>query len=249
MMKQPMKLFLALIAMVLPLRGWAQQTEAQNREADSLKLVQMDQKYAALWTEEQHAQARSADTLAMLTKVEKDIFYYLNLARMNPKAFGESYAKEFDGDEGWEKAYAFDERKDSLLRQLALMEPLPVMKPKKYLIESAECLAIHSGEQGTFGHDRERVGCPPNTGLGECCDYGGCYTGLGIVMHLLIDGGKGNELLAHRRICLEETYTWLGVAVRPHKMFKNVAVLDFSSIPVRFDPSYPFYPEPGQEDE
>lgn len=64
--------------------------------------------------------------------------------------------------------------------------------------------------------------------VAECCDYGGCYGGLEIIMSLLIDAGENNAALGHRRICLDSSYHYLGVAIRNHKEYGKNAVLDFS---------------------
>ena len=147
--------------------------------------------------------------------------------RINPPLFGRTYAKEFNGVIGWDKGYAFDERKKTLLQELEQLDSLPLIRPNEILFESAECFATEGGKQGLVGHDRSTTGCEQLWDA-ECCHYAGCYTGYEIVMYLLIDVGKNNSELGHRRICLSDRYNYLGVAVRYHKRYEKNAVLDFS---------------------
>ena len=58
---------------------------------------------------------------------------------------------------------------------------------------------------------------------GECCDYGH-NNALDIIMSLLID--EGISSLGHRNICLS-SYSKIGVAIQPHKLYGYNAVMDF----------------------
>lgn len=200
-----------------------QSEEAANKKQQK----ENDKKFESQWSLQERERANSAKDVAYLSEEEKEVYYYLNLARINPSLFGRTYAKAFDGTIGYTKGYAFDERKESLLQELAQMDSLPVLKPSELLFESADCFATEGGKQGIVGHDRSSTGCA-KLNVAECCHYGGCYTGLGIVMSLLVDAGEKNESLGHRRICLSNSYNFLGVAIRKHKKYEKTAVLDFS---------------------
>ena len=200
-----------------------------NEEIDRAALKDLDAKFASQWTAAERQQANSAASASYLSASEKELFYYLNLMRLNPASFAETYAKAYTGDRGWTNGYAFDERKASLLAELAALAPLPVLQPSEELYDAADCYATSAGPLGLTGHDRTATGCAENPGLAECCDFGSCYSGYAIVMHLLIDAGETNAGLGHRRILLNDLYTRMGVAIRPHATYQRMAVLDFSN--------------------
>jgi hypothetical protein len=161
-----------------------------------------------------------------LSVEEKEVFYYLNLARINPPLFAETYAAGYDGDRGYAKGYAWDERKQSLIRELKAMAPLSPVVPDRAMQELASCFAREGGRRGIVGHRRSGTGC--NEGYNaECCHYGGVQNGLSVVMNLLIDAGENNDRLVHRRICLRAVSYGMGVAIRPHRMYRLNSVLDF----------------------
>ena len=112
--------------------------------------------------------ANTAANESYLSHIEKEIFYYLNLARMNPKVFARVHLKDYEGAPGYNKGYAFDERKISLLRQLESMQPLPSIKPNQKLFDMAECFAVEQGKKGIIGHDRSGTGCSIGYHA-ECC--------------------------------------------------------------------------------
>jgi hypothetical protein len=186
---------------------------------------ELDAGYASQWDRPEYRAAKSADSENYLTREEKDVFYYLNLSRINPPLFARTYAAGYDGDKGWLKGYAWDERKASLIAELSEMEPLAIIEPDRELYEMALCFAYEGGRLGLGGHDRSQTGCSGGYNA-ECCHYGGAQNGLSIVMSLLIDAGENNSALGHRRICLGN-YAKMGVAIQPHKDYKFNAVLDF----------------------
>lgn len=189
----------------------------------------LDAEFAGRWSAEELSKANTAASATYLSKVEKEVFFYLNLARMNPSLFAETYARSYSGILGWNNGYAFDERKQSLIAELQKMSPLPVLSPNEVLFGSADCYATNGGNMGVTGHDRTDTGCSENPGLAECAAFGGYVTGLSVVMELLIDSGENNAALGHRRILLNGNYEWLGVAVRAHKDFYFMVVMDLDS--------------------
>lgn len=165
------------------------------------------------WNEEKYKEANTAENEDYLTQLEKDVFYYLNLVRMNPPLFADTYLLKHAGQPN-------DEYEISLYDELKSMEPLPCLKPNKLCWESAKCHAISAGEKGYVGHDRD--GCNSYF-WGECCQYGPSEPLL-ILLQLLIDAGVPS--LGHRRICLG-SYSELGVSIQPHQVYGSNAVLDF----------------------
>ena len=58
----------------------------------------VDEKHRAsdisAWSDPKYQVANSAKNEAYLTAVEKEVYYYLNLVRMNPKLFADTYLKD-----------------------------------------------------------------------------------------------------------------------------------------------------------
>lgn len=159
---------------------------------------------------------------AYLGEEEKMVFYYLNLARTQPRYFADSVLKPYKGvprhDNSWLKNSPYVE---SLYRHLVNMKPLAPLQPDRTLFTSAACFAEVAGRKGIIGHERKGTDC--TLSYAECCSYG-YESALDIVLQLLID--KGIENLAHRKICLGP-YTRMGIAIRPHKDYRQNAVLNF----------------------
>ena len=186
----------------------------------------LDAKYRSSWASYRET-ATTAVNETYMSAVEKEVFYYLNLARINPPLFAETYASGYDGDNGWLKGYAWDERKLSLIEELKAMAPLVPIVPDTAMHELASCFAHESGRRGITGHDRTGTGCSDGYDA-ECCGYGGEQNGLSVIMSLLIDAGENNAALGHRRICLRDVSYGMGVAIRPHTQYEFNAVLDFA---------------------
>lgn len=174
------------------------------------------------FTQKEKDAANVAANTPGLSKLEKEIYYYLNLARTAPKTFAKKYVKDYKGD-----GYMFAERQESLYQQLLKMKPVGRVKPDQKLIETAVCFATQAGKAGIVGHGREGTSCNEEF-EGECCAYGK-MSALANVVELLVDPGEGNEDLGHRKIMLSEKYHFMGCAERDHKQFEKNLVLDFGS--------------------
>lgn len=101
----------------------------------------------------------------------------------------------------------------------------------------AKCFAEESGTSGNVGHVRDKCRTM-DKGYGECCSYG-YGKGKNIILQLLIDEGISN--LGHRKICLSDWFTSVGVSIADHKIWEKCAVLDFKleSISKQFLKSFP----------
>lgn len=166
----------------------------------------------SVWDNPKYMPANSAKDATYLTEEEKKVYLILNRMRMNPRLFSCTYLshlKEIDGP------YS-----KSLLQDLDKMKPQPILKPDSLLWESARCHAEESGKSGYVGHNRTK--CRENF-RGECCSYGPAAAAE-IVECLLVD--QNVESLGHRKICMGG-YSSLGVSIKPHKTWRNNAVLDF----------------------
>ena len=187
---------------------------------------QLDKRYAAEWNKSVYQQAKTAKGTDYLTDVEKEVYYYLNLVRLNPALFARTYATGFEGDKGWSHGYAWDERKKSLIQTLSGMTAIGLIYPDEALFQTAHCFAYEGGKLGLVGHDRSQTSCAVDYHA-ECCTYGGAKNGLSIIMSFLIDAGENNAELGHRRILLDSRYDKLGAAIQPHSSYGIISVLDF----------------------
>jgi len=176
------------------------------------------------WKNAKYNVAYTAQNTDYLTENEKLVYYYLNLARLNPALFAETFLVKYTKWNSYENLSLSDYYTGSLYKTMKSMKPVGILSPQKELFESAKCHAISSGKVGYVGHSRlSNSGCTSNFS-GECCSYGQ-FDALEIVMQLLIDSDV--ESLGHRKICLSSGYKTLGVSVQPHKTYRFNSVLDF----------------------
>ena len=188
---------------------------------------QCDARFESKFTPDVRQKANSAADIEELSDVEKQVFYYLNLARLAPQTFAKTYAQAYTGLSGYENDETFDARKASLIQEMEVMQPMPLLEFDEDLTETADCYATVAGQRGLRGHGRKDTGCTRIAG-GECLQYSACRTGLDVVMELLVDAGEHNANLGHRHNCLRPDFHFMGVAIRPHKVSKENAVLDFA---------------------
>ena len=168
----------------------------------------------------EQARLSTADKEDYLTDNEKQVYYYLNLARTQPAYFADSVLKVFSPDGDYLQT---SPNAAGLYQQLKAMKPVGPLQPDKELYLSAQCFAQATGKSGQTGHDRRGTDCPPVRGA-ECNAYGR-QKALDVVVQLLVD--KDVPTLAHRTICLGAGYSRLGVSIQPHKEYRYTAVLDF----------------------
>jgi uncharacterized protein YkwD len=180
-----------------------------------------------LWKAEELARANTAKDVTYLTENEKQVIYYTNLARINPKLFSETYAQRYIDSTGEADTYT-----RSLMATLRKQSPLAALKPDALLSAAAAAHAEASGKKGITGHagDDKRSKQANEAGYkywGENCCYGD-ESALENVMQLLIDQDIAN--LGHRKNMLNENYTHLGTAVRVHKKYEWNCVQDFGGV-------------------
>ena len=176
------------------------------------------------WPIEQLKTANTAINEDYLTKEEKNIFFILNLARINPGLFYEIILQSYQVPEGFsDDCLTNNKYITSLSRELQNMNPINLLYPNRELWEYAQCHAIHSGETGFVGH--ERLACLKPDFYSECCSYG-FKNAIDIVIQLLIDYQVRD--LGHRKIMLNPKQKFLGASIQPHTKYRYNAVLDFS---------------------
>ena len=189
-----MKRFFLLALMSVLFLAYA---SAQERRVEDESVV---------FTEAEKERANTAKRFKDMSPLEKDALYLLNLARTCPQKFAERYVK------GYKRGgYMFAERKDSLYRQLKNMTPLDPLLPHPGLYAHCVCLVEQSVKRGYLSHSREGTTCEKRFS-GECVSNAGTNDALVHICNLLVDAGKGNEALGHRRLMLSEKFHYAAAA-------------------------------------
>lgn len=177
---------------------------------------------AQRWTAEEFSAANTAANVTILTTEEKELIRYINLARMYPAKFAETEVKNYIGPKEFGNYLEGSSYKESLYRQLRSLTAVPPIKFDNEMYELAKCFAYESGQIGYVGHNRKN--CTEGNYMGECCDYGH-NKGKDIALSLLIDHDVPS--LGHRKICLSQRYSVVGVKIASHKSYRFCSVLDF----------------------
>lgn len=172
------------------------------------------------WTIAELAAAHTAKNITYMDDFEKEVILYLNLARLYPKKFMEVEVKDYTGTEKYVNYVKDSKYKVSLLKELAKLLPMAALYPDSIMADNADCFAQEMGAKGTTGHNR--IKCP-KMNFAECCSYG-MTTGRDVVLQLLIDDKVST--LGHRKICLDKTYTKIGVGFAKHKVWDQCCVLE-----------------------
>jgi len=195
-------------------------TKIQSRDLAGLTIsypVTNPESYAELMQKHKNRDTNSAKNMAWLSEKEKKVYYWLNVARLNPREFCNTYIIP-----KW-KRDTNDIYLLTLIDYMYAMKPMNALKPDKTLFENAKCHAVSSGKTGYVGHQRQNSECKSGF-WAECCSYG-IEDPLGIVLQLLVD--QGVPSLGHRYICLG-WYENCGISQAPHKGFTVNTVLDFN---------------------
>lgn len=165
-----------------------------------------------------------------LGKVEKEVLYYTNLLRSNPKKFSITYLKNYLDTVS--KSY-HSKNVRSLQRDLKKTPALPLLKFNKTLHDFAIQHATTTGKKGKVGH-RSVKGKSYNNRIkplfenfeyvGENIHYGSVDP-LTIVIELLIDEGVPD--LGHRKNLLDPSFNAAGVALKFHKKYRHNCVIEY----------------------
>lgn len=163
---------------------------------------------------------RNADTarsIKWLSDKEKDVYYWLNFVRVNPREFCDTYIIPFLDDTGSEQ----DPYLLSLIDYLYAMKPLNALVPDKKLFEAAQCRALTLGK---FQNDKNVKGKECYSPLYiESRDYGN-YTARAHVIRLLLSKDKPN--LQSRYNCLD-FFSNIGISIAPHEKRELILVVNF----------------------
>ncbi len=173
--------------------------------------------------------ANTAKNASYLSKTEKDVILYMNLARLDGNWFIEHvYNKKTSFVSMFSSSY-----RKSLVKDLKKVNDHQMLKPASGLTKSARYHAKDMGKKGKTGHNSsdgtstfKRIKKYAEGGhMAENCQYGH-RAALDIVLDLLVDDGISS--LGHRNNILSGSFTHVGVAVEPHKIYGVNCVQDFS---------------------
>ena len=174
--------------------------------------------------EELKADPDSARDVPYMSNAEKQVVYFLNLARRDPKDFVEKYISSCRTTAEGEECY----------REMRKTAPMSVLKPSRTLSLAAQDHARDKGETGREGHTGSngstlenriaRYGSWSYT-TGENCAYG-YDSAESIVVALLLDVGIPDR--GHRKNILHPDFRFVGIGIRPHTSYKTNCVQDFA---------------------
>ncbi|RLD67149.1 MAG: CAP domain-containing protein [Bacteroidetes bacterium] len=173
--------------------------------------------------------ANTAKNVNYLSNSEKEVILYMNLARLDGSWFIEHiYNKKIS----FVNKFSISYRK-SLVIDLKEVKDLPMLNPAKGLTKSARYHAKDMGTIGDIGHKSSdgtstfvRIKKYAQGGyMAENCQYGH-EEAIDIVLDLLIDDGISS--LGHRKNILNSNFSYVGVAIEPHKVYRVNCVQDFS---------------------
>jgi hypothetical protein len=170
------------------------------------------------------ADPNSARDVSYMSKAEKEVVYFLNLARRDPKDFAEKYIKPWLSSAEGKECY----------QEMLKTKPMSVLKPSQTLSLAAQDHAKDMGDTGRQGHTGSK-GSSLQTRIarhgkwqytiGENCAYG-YDSAQEIVVGLLLDVGVPGR--GHRKNILNPAFRFVGVGIRPHKGYGTNCVQDFA---------------------
>ncbi|TFH26919.1 MAG: CAP domain-containing protein [Bacteroidia bacterium] len=178
-----------------------------------------------LWEAEVVKELNTASQVNYLSEEEKKVILFMNMARHD----GPLFARTFLAAYVQEKQVENSSYLRSLRKDLNKVERWVPLQPEQDLTAEAQGHAIKSGKTGLVGHQdfKKRFDSlmgNPYTHVGENCSYG-YETAIDIVISLLIDEGVQDQ--GHRHNILMVDFNSVGVAIRPHKTYRNNCVMDF----------------------
>lgn len=181
------------------------------------------------WTTATIEKANTAANTDTMSRNEKAVVFFCNLARLNGKLFAKTFLQQYIDSAGIEEDSVYV---GTLFSDLKAAGSLPVFQPATDLQQIADSYARRSGQKGWTGHkyyhSRFRNAYPNYWATGENCLYE-TSNPLEIVLKLLID--RGVESLGHRHNILDPNFNRIGIAIAPHSELSWVCVMDFGHSP------------------
>ncbi len=172
------------------------------------------------WSAAQLESANTAKGAVYLSQAEKDVILYINLCRLYPDQFAKNEVEPYQGV-AFTVDVSFKKYKASLMKELESTYPVEELTPDEALFEDTKCHAAELYNNYRLGH--KRIKCTMQFS-GECLSFG-TNVPKEIALQLLIDSGVSN--LTHRKICLDEKFTIIGVTNARQKQYGFCSVIDF----------------------
>jgi len=193
--------------------------------------------------------AAEPDEVHSLSATERDVIYLLNLARLSPAIFADTYLEYFITQHQLDRENAYVK---SLWKTLKLGRPVSPLFADKKMIPAAKCRAKELGGEISLSHEKKQNATPTYQDEGiiprrnpapptknkptpsgcsfEFDYYAECYaigkeTSLQIVFQLLLD--FDNKTYSNRQICLSNDFSKVGICICPHEHHQTLAVIDF----------------------
>jgi uncharacterized protein YkwD len=234
-----MKSFLLSLLFIWPLLLTAKSSTQRNTD---------DPPARAGWTTEELASANTAKYIDYLSSEEKNIIFYMNLARMDGTRFFKTYFQDFvDAHNQRMKRYSnynelkvnrYDSYYRGLEQDLKRAKNLGLLYPDETLTYVSNQHGSDMNKHNMIGHvssdGRTMVNriekYYKNRGMAENLAFG-FSGGLDIVSMLLLDTGIPD--VGHRRNILNSTMglNRVGVSIQPHPHYRYSATIDFVAIP------------------
>ena len=196
----------------------------------SLPLKAQDD-FFALWSDTILSKANSALDVDYMSLEEKEAVYYMNLVRINPPLFAETFLTDYLKKNDLKN----DKEVKGLIKELEETQKMEILQPNQALTDFARTHAKDMGETGRTGHSSSdgtsfRTRIEPLTqrftAINENCNYGN-DKGIDAVIDLLIDRNVPN--LGHRKNILNPEMELVGVAIEPHRRWRFNCVQDFGT--------------------
>lgn len=177
--------------------------------------------FSQKWTAKQLAEANTAKDITTLSEIEKETIMYINLARLFPKDFVKYELAGYNALPKYKSDISKSTYKASLIKELNALKPLSALVFDKVPYENAKCLGKEQSKDGKTGHTRTTC---KDARYAENVSYG-MDNGKDVVMQWLID--EDLVSLDHRKNCLDNSHTKIGVSEHSHPKFATSSVADF----------------------
>jgi uncharacterized protein YkwD len=158
-----------------------------------------------------------------LSQEEKLVIFYINLARMNPKLFSQTFVTMY--------CDSFNVKSSQLRALLTKSKFARISSPlrlQKDLYQVARNHAISTGRMGEEGHldfdKRYERAVKKYKSVGENLDYGH-ERALEIVVNMLLDDQNPDR--TNRSNIYKRKYKFIGVAIKPHSTKGFTCVISF----------------------
>ena len=175
---------------------------------------------SAAWRLGQLDSANTEKNNPILTLEEKEAIKYINLCRLYPQQFISNEVAPYKLPPGFSDP-ELNQYKATLVATLKKRKPAKAIYFDQELYNDVLCYSNEVGNNNIPAH--QRIECPP-VRCAECISFG-FDDGRNIALQLLIDSGVPS--LGHRKICLDYSYTKVGVKVGKHFNYRFCCVLDF----------------------